>query len=189
MEELIESVVYSGSFNPFHIGHLEIVKFLSKCFDKVYVVVTVQNPFKTTGIDNFNERLENVKRIVEKEKLTNVVVEDIEKNITPPYYTVKTLDALTLKYPFDLLSLCVGGDCLESFDKWYKWETILNSYGLVIMPRKGYDTKPAIENLKKIGEEPQYWHISVLDVNIPEISSSEIREKLKKGEDVSNLLP
>ena len=54
MEEFIESVVYSGSFNPFHIGHLEVVKHLSKCFDKVYVVVSVQNPLKTTGADNFN---------------------------------------------------------------------------------------------------------------------------------------
>ena len=118
-----------------------------------------------------------------------MVVEDIEKNITPPYYTLKTLDALTLKYPFDLLSLCVGGDCLESFDKWYKWETILNSYGLVVMPRKGYDVKPAITYLKKQSNEPEYWHLTVLNVDIPEISSSEIREKIKKNEDVSPFLP
>lgn len=189
MDELIESVVYSGSFNPFHIGHLEIVKYLSKRFYKVYVVVTVQNPLKNIGTDNFIERLENVKRIIKKEKLTNVVVEDIEKNIEPPYYTLKTLDALTLKYPLELLTLCVGGDCLESFDKWYKWETILNSYGIVVIPRKGYDTKPAITYLKKQSDETEYWHLTVLDVSIPEISSSEIREKLNKDEDVSNLLP
>ena len=189
MEELIESVVYSGSFNPFHIGHLEVVKHLSKCFDKVYVVVSVQNPLKTMGADNFNERLENVKRIVEKEGFTNVFVEDVEKFINPPYYTVKTLNALSLKYPLELISLCVGGDCIETFHKWYRWEVILNAYGLVVIPRKGYDVKPAITELKKQGEEPEYWHLTVLDIEIPEVSSSEIREKLAKGEDVSHLLP
>lgn len=187
--ELEEVVLYSGSFNPFHIGHLEVVKHLSKRFDKVYVVVSVQNPLKTTGADNFNERLENVKRVIKNENLTNVFVEDIEKNITPPYYTLKTLDALSLKYPFELFSLCVGGDCVETFHQWYKWEVILNSYGLIVIPRKGYDVKPAIAELKKQGEEPEYWHLTVLNVDVPEISSSKIREKLKNGEDVSHLLP
>lgn len=189
MKELIESVVYSGSFNPFHIGHLEVVKHLSKCFDKVYVVVSVQNPLKTMGADNFNERLENVKRVIKKENLTNVFVEDIEKNITPPYYTLKTLDALSLKYPSELFSLCVGGDCVETFNKWHRWEVILNSYGLIVIPRKGYDVKPAIAELKKQGEEPEYWHLTVLNIDIPEVSSSEIRDKLENGGDVSHLLP
>lgn len=189
MEEFVESVVYSGSFNPFHIGHLEVVKNLSKLFDKVYVVVSVQNPFKTDGSDNFNDRLENVRKIIEKEELTNVFVEDVETFINPPYYTVKTLNALALKYPLELLSLCVGGDCIGQFHKWHEWETILNSYGLVVMPRKGYDVKPAIAELKKQGEEPEYWHLCVLDADIPEVSSSEIKEKINNGQDVTHLLP
>ena len=45
------------------------------------------------------------------------------------------------------------------------------------------------EELKKQGEEPEYWHLTVLDIDVPEISSSEIREKLENGEDVSHLLP
>ena len=186
---MIESIVYSGSFNPFHNGHLEIVKYLSKTFDKVYVVPTVQNPLKKTGTDNFEERLTNIKQIIKKEKLNNVFVEDIEKHINPPYFTIKTLDALSLKYPDELLSLCVGGDCMETFDKWYQWETILISYGMIVIPRKGYNVKPAIENLKKLSTEPEYWHLTVLNVDIPEISSSEVREKINKGEDISHLLP
>lgn len=189
MEELIESVVYSGSFNPFHIGHLEIVKYLSKCFDKVYVVVTVQNPLKTIGSDNFEERLNNVKQIIKKENLKNVFVEDIEKNIEPPYYTIKTLNALSLKHPLDIMSLCVGGDCIDTFHKWYDWENIIAGYGLIIFQRKGHNVRPAIENLKKLSDETEYWHLCVIDADIPEVSSSEIREKLKKNEDVSNLLP
>jgi hypothetical protein len=51
--------------------------------------------------------------------------------------------------------------------------------------------KPGIAELKKQGEEPEYWHLTVLDIDIdvPEVSSSEIREKLENGVDVSHLLP
>lgn len=189
MEEVIESVVYSGSFNPFHIGHLEVVKHLSKRFDKVYLVVSVQNPFKSNGTDNFYERLENVKTIIDKSGLTNVIVEDIEATLQSPYYTIKTLEALDAKYPHELLSLCVGGDCMEDFTKWHRWEDILDVYGLVIIPRKGYGIKLSIEVLKKQADEPEYWHLCVLDADIPEVSSSEIRNKIINGEDVSHLLP
>lgn len=189
MTELTEGIVYSGSFNPLHNGHLEIIKLLSKAFEVVYVVVTVQNPTKSFGMENYTERLNNVKNIIEKSGLTNVFVEDIETTIDPPYYTIKTLDALSLKYPMTLLSLCVGGDCLETFDKWYQWETILGSYGVVAIPRKGYNTGPAIENLKAKGEEPEYWHLTVLNAEVPDISSTEIRNKIKNGEDVNHLIP
>lgn len=189
MGELIESVVYSGTFNPFHIGHLEIVKHLSKRFDKVYLVVSVQNPFKSNDTDNFYERLENVKSIIDKSGLTNVIVEDIETTLQSPYYTIKTLEALDTKYPHELLSLCVGGDCMEVFTKWHRWEDILNAYGLVIIPRKGYSIKLSIEILKNIGDEPEQWHLCVLDADIPEVSSSEIRKKMENNEDVSSLIP
>lgn len=43
--------------------------------------------------------------------------------------------------------------------------------------------------IKKQGEEPEYWHLTVLDIDVPEVSSSEIREKLENGVDVSHLLP
>lgn len=189
MEELIESVVYSGSFNPFHIGHLEIVKHLSKRFDKVYLVVSVQNPLKTMGVSNFNERLNNVRRVIKESGLTNVIVEDIETTIQAPYYTIKTLEALEHKYPHELLSLCVGGDCMGDFHKWYRWEDILNTYGIVVIPRKGYSIKLSIEVLKNMGDEPEQWHLCVLDADIPEVSSSEIRKKMENNEDVSSLIP
>ena len=50
---MTESIVYSGSFNPFHRGHMTMVEHLSTMFDKVYIVVSVQNQFKDQGADNF----------------------------------------------------------------------------------------------------------------------------------------
>lgn len=187
---MLEGVVYSGSFNPFHIGHMALVERLSQEFDVVYLVVSVQNPFKDNGTDNFNERLENVRSIIKRKGLTNVVVEDIEATMEPPYYTINTLNKLEAKYPDHILSYCVGGDCLIDFDKWKDWENILSHYGLIIIPRKGYCHKSAFLRLRDVGKEPEYWQVWALDnCDIPEVSSSEIREKLSRGEDVSDLLP
>lgn len=184
-----EGVVYSGSFNPFHIGHLAIVEELSKKFDYVLLVVSVQNPFKNEGKNNFKERLDNVRKVIEKKGFTNVFVEDIEQYLTAPYYTINTLNALQEKYPNDLLSYSMGADSLIGFDRWKDWEDILENFGLVIFPRDGYNHKEAITFLKKLVEDSEFWHLIVLDYRTPDISSTEIREKIKNGEDVSDLLP
>lgn len=184
-----EGVVYSGSFNPFHIGHMETVEYLSKRFEFVILVVSIQNPLKTFDSDNFNERFNNVKEIINKKGLKNVIVEDIEKTLSPPYYTINTLYSLEEKYPDMLLSYCIGSDCLYTFDKWYDWESIITYNGLVVIPRKGYPYKEAIVELKTKAKSQDFWHLVVLDADITEISSSEIREKIKNGETVSHLLP
>lgn len=185
-----EGVVYSGSFNPFHIGHFATVERLSQEFDIVLLVVSVQNPFKDNGANNFDERVANVKEVIQRKGLTNVIVEDIESTLEPPYYTINTLKKLENKYPDMILSYCVGGDCLIDFDKWKDWEDILTHFGLIVIPRKGYCHKHAYLRLRDLATEPEYWMVDALsNCDIPEVSSTEIREKLKLGEDVSALLP
>lgn len=191
MEEnnIKESVVYSGSFNPFHIGHMEIVEVLSEHFDEVYLVVSVQNPLKKEQADDFQTRLEAVRSAVARRGLNNVIVEDIESKLVPPFYTVNTLKALEKKYPKSMFWFCVGGDCLENMTQWRNWETLFNHYGLLIIPRKGFDHMVALEDLKNHAECPEYWQCAVLKADITEVSSTEIREKQARGEDVSELLP
>ena len=78
---------------------------------------------------------------------------------------------------------------MGDFHKWYRWEDILNTYGIVVIPRKGYSIKLSIEVLKNMSDEPEQWHLCVLDADIPEVSSSEIRKKMENNEDVSSLIP
>lgn len=192
VKDMKEGIVYSGSFNPFHIGHFATVEHLSKRFDLVLLVVSVQNPFKDKGMDNFNERIKNVREVIQRKGLKNVIVEDIEAQMQPPYYTINTLYKLEDKYPEIALSYCVGGDCLIDFDKWKDWEDILIDFGLVVIPRKGYNHSDAINRLKSLAPTIEWntlWYLIVLNANIPEVSSTEIREKLSRGEDVSDLLP
>ena len=85
--------VYSGSFNPLHIGHQAIMEYLTldAAFDWVYLIVSPQSPFKgaenaLTGEERYRAAVEAVKRHPE----IRVWVDDIELGMEPPHYTIRT---------------------------------------------------------------------------------------------------
>ena len=94
--------VYSGSFNPLHIGHQAIMDYLTreKEYDWVYLVVSPKNPIKTTiSADTAEARYKAAIEAVKRHPELHVWVDDIELRMPPPQYTIKTLDALKQREP------------------------------------------------------------------------------------------
>jgi nicotinate-nucleotide adenylyltransferase len=127
--------VYSGSFNPLHKGHEAIIRFLTReaGFDLVYLVVTPQNPFKQahtlpTGQGRYEAALEAIARHPD----LKVKAQDIELTMTPPQYTIRTLDALKEREPEHDFTLIIGADNLENFAGWRFHERILLEYGVAV---------------------------------------------------------
>ncbi|MCQ2164922.1 MAG: nicotinate (nicotinamide) nucleotide adenylyltransferase [Bacteroidales bacterium] len=208
--------VYSGSFNPLHIGHQAIMEYLTrqKEFDWVYLVVSPQNPFKAaennlTARDRYDAAVAAVKRHPE----LNVWVDDIELSMEPPHYTIRTLDALKKREPQNDFTLVIGADNLESIHKWRDFPRLLSEYGVAVYPRRGTDLdvlrrqlyeeclkSPAPYVLDPSGIYPEggminleddfesLYHITILDQPMVDISSTEIREAISRGEDVSRYL-
>ena len=178
--------VYSGSFNPLHIGHLAILDFLTRKagFDKVYMVVTPQNPFKEasdTGPARYQAAVEAVRRHPE----LRVQVEDIELRMPPPQYTYRTLDALREREPENSFTLVIGADNLESFSRWKDYDRILREYGVVVFPRKGYHRGHLKARLLR---ESRGYRIELLKAPLVTVSSTEIREGQAAGKDMSKWL-
>ncbi|MBR1678582.1 MAG: nicotinate (nicotinamide) nucleotide adenylyltransferase [Bacteroidales bacterium] len=180
--------VYSGSFNPLHIGHQAIMEYLTRdaAFDWVYLVVSPQSPFKDasnvlSGRDRYEAAIEAVRRHPE----LRVRVDDIELGMEPPHYTVRTLDALREREPDHSFTLVIGADNLESFPRWRDYGRILREYGVVVFPRKGFHRGHLKARLMR--ECPDY-RIELLKAPRVDISSSEIREGLEKGRDMSSFL-
>jgi nicotinate-nucleotide adenylyltransferase len=178
--------VYSGSFNPLHIGHEAIIRFLTEKagFDLVYLVVTPQNPFKVThslpaGQDRFDAAAEAVARHPE----LKVELQDIELKMTPPQYTIRTLDALKAREPENDFTLVIGADNLSNFQGWRFHERILLDYGVVVFPRKGYHRGHAKARLMK--ENPLY-RITLLKAPLVTISSTDIRNGMAEGKTCPN---
>ena len=177
--------VYPGSFNPLHKGHEAIMRFLTqdRDFDWVYLIVSPQNPFKDgsnnlTGRARYAAAVEAVKRHPD----INVWVDDIELGMEPPHYTIRTLDALRAREPDNDFTLVIGADNLESFPRWKDYRRILREYGVVVFPRKGWHRGHLKARLLR--EDPAY-KIELLHAPPVTVSSTEIREALAAGHDVS----
>ena len=206
--------VYSGSFNPLHIGHQAIMEYLTgeKGFDWVYLVVSPKNPLKDSisaesGEERYNAAVEAVRR---HPKL-HVWVDDIELKMEPPHYTIRTLDELKKREPENDFTLVMGADNLSSIRKWRDFPRLLSEYGVAVYPRKGFDIKALKESLiKECAEFPaayvldaaesgsdllmledashRMYKIQLIDAPIIDISSTRIREGLEAGEDMSEWL-
>ena len=208
--------VYSGSFDPLHIGHLAIMECLTREreFDWVYLVISPQNPLKDpskalSARKRYDDAVEAVKRHPE----LHVWVDDIEMKMDPPHYTIRTLDALKKREPENDFTLVIGADNLENIHLWRDSARLLSEYGVVVYPRKGYDAINIREQLQKeslhfptpyvldawetqvmdgaVSIEEMFerlYNIRVIDAPIVDISSTEIREAQARGEDMSEFL-
>ncbi len=180
--------VYSGSFNPLHIGHLAIMKHVTgeAGFDYVYLIVSPKNPLKdnissATGRDRYEAAIEAVKRHPE----LRVWVDDIELNMPEPHYTIRTLDALHEREPENEFILIMGADNLAGLRRWKDYRRILKDYGVAVFPREGFN----IHDIKRdlLSEDPSY-KIILLQAEMVNISSTDIRNAISNGDDPSNWL-
>ena len=138
--------LYLGSFNPFHNGHLEVVKTALNDFkmDKVIIVPTMQNPWKKEKVLDIDKR---VKIIDESLVLVNfyypylksnpakIVVSLIEKELIPPYYSYATLHALKNKYCNDEIFVLCGEDTMKDIPNWMHGGKIIEDYNFLIVDR------------------------------------------------------
>lgn len=204
--------VYSGSFDPLHIGHMTIMKYLTQtsCFDWVYLVISPQNPFKNKAKAlNAEQRYRAAVEAVRRHPELHVWVDNIELEMPAPHYTIKTLDALKRREPDNDFSLVVGADNLKDIHTWRDAPRILSEYGVVAYPRKGYDLNQIYRELLKrcrdfpapyvldsstSGPAPgavsledldRMYKIRIIDAPVVDISSTEIRRKEEAGIDMS----
>ncbi|MDR3268158.1 MAG: nicotinate-nucleotide adenylyltransferase [Tannerella sp.] len=172
--------IFSGSFNPVHIGHLALANWLCEYEDlaEIWFLVTPQNPLKENkNLMDFRLRFDLVKAAISG--YPKFKASDFEASLPRPSYTIRTLRALQTNYPDDRFHLIVGADNWEIMDQWKDVHNLLEEFPVLIYPRKGYE--PVIPR-----HLPQ-----VRTVNAPllEISSSFIREAMKEGKDVRFFLP
>jgi len=182
--------VYSGSFNPLHIGHLSILRSLcSADYDKVLLVVSPQNPLRCDiGVDSSEKRYDAACRAVARhpELSGKVYVDDIELKMPAPTYSISTLDALRSLYPDAEITLTIGADNLDDIHRWKDYHRILTEFGVAVYPRKGFDLESIKVSLEEEGRGQ--FKISIIDAPMVNISSTAIRNRMAAGENVDELL-
>ncbi|MGF1557354.1 nicotinate (nicotinamide) nucleotide adenylyltransferase [Paucihalobacter sp.] len=173
--------LFFGTFNPIHIGHLIIANHLveNSKLDEIWLVVTPKSPFKVkqTILDNY-QRLEMV--YLATKSYNNLKPCDIEFNLLQPNYTINTLTYIKEKHPKHQFSLIMGEDNLKSFHKWKNYELILENHQIYCYPRL---SAGKVET--QFDDHPNIHHVKA---PIIELSSTFIRQHIKKGKNVRPML-
>lgn len=181
--------IFGGTFSPPHNGHLYIAReaLRQAKLDKM-VFVPCGNPYhkRTPAKIDVKHRFEMTSFAIENEP--EFEISDVEVDLIGPSYTAETLEKLKPLYPDSRLCLLVGGDSLLDMTGWYKPEEIFKRAEIIVANRGGVDSG-RID--KAVGEYKRIFNadITVIDITPVEISATDIRDRLKKGRDLSGIVP
>ena len=172
--------ILGGSFNPIHNVHLAIARGMieRKVVDEVALMVSPRNPIKpANSLLPENVRLHLAQIACQEEK--NIFASDYEFHLKRPSYTWNTLCSLRKSFPEKNFILLIGADNWKIFRQWHKSQDIINNFEIAIYPRIGFDISPSLLPPK----------VKFIDLPLHNISSTEIRDRISHGSDVSCFLP
>jgi len=131
-----DTALFGGSFDPPHLGHLEIIRrvLARPEIRRVIVVPAWLNPFKKQSHAPAEKRLEWCRKLFD---LPGVVVSDYEIRQGRPVYTIETYRALGHDYPIGYL--VVGADNLAELPKWHDFDTLNRELTWIVATRRGND--------------------------------------------------
>ncbi|HET7767739.1 MAG TPA: nicotinate-nucleotide adenylyltransferase [Chloroflexota bacterium] len=179
--------VLGGSFNPIHHAHLFTAQEAAAALhlDQVLLIPAAQSPFKRRAEVSSADRLAMTRLAAARNPLLRVSSVDVDR--PPPSYTVDTLALLQDAHPGAQLHLILGIDALQDFLEWREPARLLDLARLLVVARPGHKLQVPAEVQRQLGKRAK--RITLHDMPLLEVSSTEIRRRLKRGRPVRYLLP
>lgn len=187
---MIDRLIYGGSFNPIHKGHLATIEYVLNhgICKEILIIPTYQSPLKEKNIYASAElRFKMIEKAISNyfrdDLQSKIILSDIEIKEKTINYTVNTLKRLENNIQTGIL---IGADSLQTLLVWKEIEWILKNYSFYIIARANYSKniiEKAIKNIMNIFPSSR---LILLDFYPPDCSSSEIRKKLRQLEPYEN---
>ena len=176
------TMLYFGSFNPIHKGHIALAEYVlgEGLCDSVALVVSPQNPMKReSSLLPELTRFEMAETACRESKYPDLIQPSaVEFLLERPSYTINTLRFLEGNNGSEMeFSILMGADNIENFHKWKEAETILANYKIYVYPRTGHTTENMPSNVHFLADAPVF-----------DCSSTDIRNALVNGRDASDKL-
>ena len=180
--------IYGGTFSPPHIGHVNVAKAIEREEnpDELLIIPTFISPHKEQCNDATPEQRLEMCRLAFSD-ISCARVSDMEiarKGKSYTFYTISELYDENTE-----LTLVCGTDMILSFDRWYRFDEIFKMSAIAYIRREKED-EISRQICKKAQEYRDKYNARVKEITLDviEMSSSEIREKIQCGEDVSYYL-
>lgn len=180
MGSRLKTGIFSGSFNPVHIGHLALANWLCEFagLDELWFLITPHNPLKKRD-ELMDDRLRYEMVEASIAGYPKFRVSDVEFTLPQPTYTINTLRTLARKYPDREFHFIMGADNWAHIARWKESEALITGYPILIYPRKGYEI-----------QIPEHLpNVRYVSAPLIEISSTFIRQAITAGKDVRFFLP
>ena len=169
--------ILGGSFNPPHLGHVLVAQQILDFTDieKIWLLPAYNHTFGKTLLD-IKHRLAMTKMLVGKQ----IEISTLEIDHKLDGNTINLVPILEKQYPEIKFTFIIGSDQLPTFHKWGSWQELLQKLPFLVFLRAGYPAKPLYKGMQDI-DNPL-----LITTNI---SSSLVRERLKKGFSINHLVP
>ena len=188
--------IFGGTFDPVHKGHTEIIKNLFELIplDKVIVIPNGIPPHREASVSS-EERLRMVSSAFKS--VDNIVIDNREIKKKDPSYAISTLKELIEENPEHSLVWIMGSDAFAEIDSWYQWSDFTKMVNIIVMVRPNHEIPVESEAYKLLQKSHTIdkdslssgnEKILLLKIRPIEISSTDIRNKIYKGSDVSEFL-
>ena len=203
--------LFGGTFNPVHMGHVQVIREVKEKFglDKIFLIPSAFPPHKETeGIIDGLDRIEMIRLAFSDDP--DFVVSDVELKRSGFSYTIDTVRHFKSIFPENTkLYFIVGLDAFLEVDTWKSYKDLFLLIPFIVMSRAATGQRDTALQWKHLGSyikskiSDEYRHSAsrscyIHDVKQPvflfeitpvEISSTEIRERIRKGRTIKSLVP
>ena len=184
-------IVYGGSFDPPHVGHVKLPALALEAVgaDAVVYVPTGRQPLKVQGTHaSATHRLAMLKLALQSADHAIILDREIDRDPDVPSYTVDTLEALRDRLGSAVtMRLLVGSDQLRLFNQWRRWQRIIELAEPLVMVRSPDTCASLLASL------PEHfcaadWRTRLVDLPTVDVSSSQVRQRLAQGRSIDGLV-
>lgn len=193
-----EVAIIGGTFDPVHIGHIDMVKYLDKNIDidEIWVLPSYNSPHKNVDtISSYSHRIEMLKLAfndINKVYISRYEEEYAKDNPGTKTYTYEILNELKKIHKDCNFHFVVGFDSIKDIKTWHRYLELIRDYEFYIFDRDDNEFKTIdqkkfyLDNLGK--HQGINFKYKLFDYNITNISSTSIRKMLKNRDEFKSVL-
>jgi nicotinate-nucleotide adenylyltransferase len=181
-------LVFGGTFDPVHNGHLAIADQarVATGAEAVWIVPAALAPLRDPPQATPEERFELLEAACDDWGGVGLAVLDIAIRRGGVSYTADVMDALRDARPDQDLAVLIGADAARTISRWHRAANLLRRERFVIVNRSGV---PPLDAAEAGGLGFAVSRTTLLTLDSPDISASDIRRRSARGEPLDGLVP